>query len=197
MDKLQSPKLAPPGAGLPWLENFFLKYFYFPNKLRQSSWAGNLNRFSRESEKIIHVCQKMNEQDFQTRILIPRLKGMEDSSRFWSVALTVDHLMITMRGMSMIALELGAGKTVDVNTDVAKVKPKQENVSGRDQMMKQFREISDEVVGKLKALEKNHSNKNRVMHPWFGQITCEGWVWVLAQHQAIHRKQIQLIMERL
>lgn len=197
MDKLQSPTLAPPGSGLPWLENLFLKYVYFPNKLRQSNWAGNLNRLERETERIIQICRKLNENSFQTRILIPRLKGMEDSSRFWSVALTMDHLMITMQGMSMIAHELAQGKNPDVNTDVAKVKPKQENITNREKMISDFKQISVEVVAKLKAIEKNHSNQFKVDHPWFGKITCEGWVWTLGQHQSLHRRQIEMIVERL
>lgn len=197
MDKLQFPKLAPPGAGLPWLENFFLKYIYFPSKLRKSNWVGNLQRVGSETQKIVEICQKLDEKQFQTRILIPRLKGMEDSSRFWSVALTIDHLMITMRGMSMIAIELSQGKNLSVDTDVAKVKPKQEDVTTRDKMIEDFKKTSGEVIAKLKALENTHSNHHKVSHPWFGKINAEGWVWTLGQHQSIHRKQIQMIVERL
>lgn len=197
MDIFQAPKLAPPGAGIPRIEGLFLRYIYFPHKLRQSSWADNLDKLQRETRNILNICEKLTEQEFQTRILVERLKGMEDSSRFWSVALTVQHLMITMKGMSFVAAELAQDRPYTSTVGTADVKPKQEDVKVKAEMLQNFHKQSDEVVNKLKLFQEAHSSQYRADHPWFGQITSEGWVWVLAQHQALHRNQIQLIVEHL
>lgn len=197
MDKFQLPNLQPPGAGIPWMENLILRYVYFPMKLKQSSWGDNLDRMQRETKNIINICDGMSEKNFQTRVLVDRLRGMEDSSRFWSVALTIEHLLITIKGMTHIASELAQGRQLSVSADTASVKPKQENVTNRLAMVADLKLATDASIAELKVFQENHSTQYTVKHPWFGQITSEGWVWVLAQHQALHRKQIQLIASQV
>lgn len=197
MKNFQLPKLAPPGAGLPWIENFILKYIYYPAKLKQTSWNENLDRLQRETHNIINICDVLTEQDFQTRVLVPRLRGMEDSSRYWSAALTVSHLMISLESMASAALELSQGKKLEKRVGTADVKPKQEDVTSKMIMLKNLKELTDQTVNKLKAYEKEHSLEHKAWHPWFGEIEADGWVWTMAQHQALHRKQIQLIVKQL
>lgn len=197
MKDFQLPKLAPPGAGLPWLENFILKYIYYPAKLKQTTWGDNLDKLQRETRNIINICENLSEQEFQTRVLVQRLRGMEDSSRYWSAALTIDHLMITLQGMSYAALELSQGREVKKEVGTADVKPKQEDVTSKAVMLQNLKTLTDEVVAKLKPFTMDHSLEFKAKHPWFGYITADGWVWTLAQHQALHRKQIQLIVKQL
>lgn len=197
MKNFQLPKLAAPGAGLPWVENFILRHFYFPAKLKQTTWSENLDRLQRETRNIINICEELTEQDFQTRVLVQRLRGMEDSSRYWSAALTIDHLMITMKGMVHIALELSQGRNVEVVAGTKDVKPKQEDVTTKSAMLSNLKIATDEAVTKLKPFQNEPVGDNKAKHPWFGMIDSEGWVWTIAQHQALHRKQIQLIVKQL
>lgn len=191
------PKLEPAGAGLPWLEKFLLKYLYYPWKTGHHTWSQSIQNFQSETQKILKIVEKVSEEDFQTRILIPRLKGMEDSSRYWSIALTMDHLCITIGGMTMVAAELAKGNPLSIMVDTAMVKPKQENVGNKAKMIEQLEKITRESVNLLLPFEKSASGMHRLNHPWFGKIDANGWVWVLGQHQALHRKQIQLIVERI
>lgn len=193
----QHPKLDSPGAGLPWLENFILKHLYYPWKVSRHTWGENLKNFQDETQKILKIVDKMSEENFQTRILIPRLKGMEDSSRFWSVALTMDHLFITIGGMTMVAVELAKGNPLSITVDTAMVKPKQEHVLAKVKMIEQMEKITRESVNLLSPFEESASRKHKLNHPWFGAIDACGWVWVIGQHQSLHRKQIQMIVERL
>jgi hypothetical protein len=197
MDKFELPDLAPPGAGIPWLENIILEYFYYPIKLKQTTWSENLDRLQRETRNIINICEGLSEQEFQTRVLIKRLRGMEDSSRYWSAALVIDHLLISLKGMSYIANELALGHEISVSTGTALVKPKQENVTNKLGMLSMLKESTLNTVAQLQVFDQNHSDRYKVKHPWFGLITAEGWVWTLAQHQALHRRQIQLIAKQL
>ncbi|MCC7460708.1 MAG: DinB family protein [Proteobacteria bacterium] len=197
MKNFQLPKLAPPGAGLPWLENFILRYLYYPAKLKQTTWSENLDRLQRETRNIINICEQLTEQEFQTRVLVQRLRGMEDSSRYWSAALTIDHLMITLKGMSYAAVELSQGREVTMTVGTADVKPKQEDVTNKATMLLNLKNLTDETVSKLKPFAKEHSLECKAAHPWFGKITADGWVWTLAQHQALHRRQIQMIVKQL
>jgi hypothetical protein len=197
MDNFQTPKLAPPGAGLPWLENFVLRYLYYPLKVKQATWGQNLDRLQHETKIIIGICEHLTEREFQTRLLVRRLRGMEDSSRFWSVALTIEHLCITMKGMSYIASEIAQSHSISVVTDTAKVKPKQEDITSKLEMIEKFKKCTNDAMVLLKPHQSQHLDTVKINHPWFGPISAEGWVWVIAQHQALHRKQIQLIVEQL
>jgi uncharacterized damage-inducible protein DinB len=193
MQREQDPKLAAPGAGLPLLESVFLRYFYYPFRAKRFSWSDNLKRLHNETLKIVSIIQNLPEEQFQTRVLIPRLKGMEDSSRFWSVALTVEHLCITIKGMTFIASELAQGNDPHVTVGTAAVKPKQENVLKKEEMIKKLQTATAETITLLSKFTDSHSEKNKSYHPWFGEIDAAGWVWVLGQHQSLHRKQIHQI----
>lgn len=197
MKNFQLPKLEPPGAGLPWIENWILRYVYYPIKVKQNTWGENLDRLQRETHNIVNICDVLTEQEFQTRVLVPRLRGMEDSSRFWSAALTLSHLMISLESMSFAAFELSQGRKLEKRVGTADVKPKQENVTTKTSMLKNFKELTDETVSKLKPYENEHSLENKAWHPWFGEIEADGWVWTMAQHHALHRKQIQMIVQQL
>lgn len=191
------PKLDPAGAGLPWFENFLLKHFYFPWKVSKHSWTENLEKFQKETNKIVKIVEKVSEEDFQTRILIPRLPGMEDSSRYWSVALTIDHMCITIGGMTMVAVELAKGNPLSVSVDTATVKPQLDHIATKTKMIETLEKTVRESINLLSSYENTASKKYKLNHPWFGKINSLGWVWVLGQHQALHRKQIQMIVERL
>ncbi len=194
---IEYPKLDLPGAGLPWLESLFLRYVYYPSRLHKTSWQQNLERLRTETQKISKICDSIDEQQFQTRILIPRLRGMEDSSRFWSVGLAIQHLLITIEGMSHIAEELAKSHTISIEVDIAKVKPRQEDVTNKNDMLKKLQLATETTVQKLLPYHETPSRNYKQYHPWFGRITAEGWVWVLGQHQSLHRKQMQMIVKQL
>ena len=175
---------------------FSSKISIIPWKVAKNTWAQNLTRLEKETQKIVLISNTLTEQDFQTRILIPRLRGMEDSSRFWSVALTIEHLCVSLSGMSNIASELAKGNRIEVDTGTANIKPKQENLSTKPKMLEKFETLVKETVDILSVYE-TPSEKHKVHHPWFGNISANGWVWTIGQHQSLHRKQIQMIVERL
>jgi hypothetical protein len=190
-------ELDKPGAGLPLIEGLIARYHFYPSSMRRFSWDGSLQQMREEMEKIISLVQPLTEEQFRTPVLIDRLVGLEDSSRFWSGAMTIEHLMITIRGMTKIAARLAAGQPVTDPPGTAAVKPKGESGTPRDEMTAAFRQLTLDSIATLAPLGAAASDKHRAAHPFFGKIPAKGWVFVLGAHQKLHRVQIERIIKGL
>jgi hypothetical protein len=119
------PALAPPGAGLPRLELMIMRLVFA--WLRCCSTREQTTRlFRRERGTILRLASQCDPESGSRPVLIDRLCGMEDSSRFWSVFMVVDHLRIVNRGISEVIRLLGRGQTPARQLRIADVKPRPE-----------------------------------------------------------------------
>ena len=189
------PKLERPGAGLPWFETLVAKYWFVFRLSKKMSWDEVDQWFVSEGEKILKLAHTLNAEQLQEKVLIPRITGIEDSSRFWSVAMTLEHLMIVGQGMFLIASTLSRGEKVNFEVDVAKVKPL-EKISGAEACAI-FEGFMKDMKAKLKTEIKDRDSTTSHKHPWFNQLTARHWHWLMASHQQNHRRQIKLIIKGL
>src|SRR5262245_33569829 len=120
------PKLQRPGAGLPWWELLVARYFVFPRACRRLTWAAAGQLFQDEGARILAIWDALPAARLSERVLIRRFAGIEDSSRFWSAAMTVEHLNIVGSGIRRIISSLRRGKVPDRVTRVEDVKPRGE-----------------------------------------------------------------------
>ncbi len=81
---MHTPKLAPPGAGLPFPENVIARWI-LGIKTLTGNRAAFTAHFIREREAICRLIENLDEAALSRRILIVRPLGLEDSSRHWSV----------------------------------------------------------------------------------------------------------------
>lgn len=162
-------------------------------KLRVTSLDDARKLFGAEKEKILSLITGVSEELASTRILIPRLRGMEDSSRFWSLYMVLEHLRIVNHASTEIISTLLAGASPKIEASTASVKP------GAD--------IDETVVGAFIAgcekfegvcsTEKNFKTTHTLAHPWFGELNAQQWHFFAGFHMALHRKQILKILEGL
>ncbi|MDB6073440.1 MAG: hypothetical protein JWO89_1080, partial [Verrucomicrobiaceae bacterium] len=98
------PQFDEPGAGLPWLELQLGKGLFALGR-----WMGSKSsftvRFQREREAIRALLSTCDTESCTQRVLIKRPPGLEDSSRYWSLWMTLDHLRMVNHG---IARTIGA-----------------------------------------------------------------------------------------
>ena len=87
------PKLAAPGAGLPKIE-LFVARLLFAWQQRTGNRRSFDARFRKERERIRALVGACDAESGARRVLIRRPPGLEDSSRYWSVWMTLDHLRI-------------------------------------------------------------------------------------------------------
>lgn len=191
------PKLAKPGAGLPFFEHLLLRHWLFPRYVKKSTWTARLGLFLKEGEKIVALAKTAGPAiDRQRRVLIERVRGMEDSSRHWSVDMTIEHLTIVGNGMHEIISTLLAGGHPTVEADTAKVKPTGVVEDGVDRLaayelfLASFRRsLTDPTTAGAPTAKHPH--------PWLGPLTAGEWLAIAALHQRTHRLQIEAILAGL
>lgn len=76
-----------------------------------------------QSDKILKLARGLSSEQLIERPLIARLQGLEDSSLYWPVAMTLDHLTIVGNLMAHAVIELSKGNNVLTVVGTAEVKP--------------------------------------------------------------------------
>ncbi|MCW1924975.1 DinB family protein [Luteolibacter arcticus] len=184
--------LAPPGAGLPRLEEFFLR-----SGLKiYSRLAGRervLGLFLRDAERVLSLATPLDEATGRKAVLVPRVRGMEDSSRCWSPYMIVQHLVIVDKAILGMILLLAGGKTTNREVRVADVKPSPE---AGPEVMEEFRAVLARWQETLAGI-KDLRGGSRHAHPWFGPLDAHEWMSLAALHHGIHLRQMERVVNSL
>jgi len=181
-------RLAPPGAGLPPLELWASKIGFgiLRNTLsrrRIEDWLRN------ETSWVLAISGALSPEQMKREVLIPRLTGLEDSSRNWSAAMVLQHLVIVDTGIGELIGALTQDKTFKQEVRIADVKPTPD--AGREQL-----ELLDNALQTYLdrvASVQNLRTVGRHVHPWFGPLDGHGWHALTALHTMIHRRQLGAI----
>ena len=189
------PKLAPPGAGVPWPQGLVLKYIIAPFIAGKTDWAVSEERFNKLTQKILKELEGLNDFEQSKRVLVPPQTGLEDSSRYWSISMVLEHLVIVGNGISYAISELTSDRIPQGKADTAAVKPI--GAISASQSAAEFKKFAQIDYNNLVSGLKNKKSNLRFKHPWFGNITAKQWFWVLAIHHRLHLKQIREIKKRL
>ena len=189
------PKLDRPGAGIPLLERLFTRFWFLPRAVRRMSAETVSKFFVSELKKIAEIANNLGKKELTQRVLVPSIKGLEDSSRYWSVAMTLEHVVLVSETMEKISESLSRGLVPPIRVDIARIKPKGE--SDVLAVLDQFKTYvqKEEQKGPLEHLHV--FSQARLVHPWFGPLDARSWNTLKAFHAAIHRRQIQLIAKGL
>jgi hypothetical protein len=189
------PKLAKPGAGLPFIELVIAKHIMFPRLFATMSDETATMAFTAESEKIVKLAQPLSFTQLSERRLIPRLRGLEDSSRYWSVAMTLQHLIIVGDLVRETITNLADGKLNMALVGTGDVKPDAPVESST--IVNKFRDMSEYFVHETSLINTAACSSAKHPHPWFGPLNAHEWLVVASRHQAIHRAQVEAILARL
>jgi uncharacterized damage-inducible protein DinB len=187
-----SPSLAAPGAGLPLPELWIARTLFAFSRWSYTREGAN-KKFLREQEMIAILIEQCGPTLACQRVLIPRLRGLEDSSRFWSVAMTLDHLRITNAAFAAFIGQLAKNVIPPVVASTAVVKPSTEACF---EVVREYEQSCSQVMS---AVSENPRLNTAVQfaHPWFGAMNAEAWHLLAGIHMSIHRKQIQAILNQL
>ncbi len=146
--------------------------------------------YKEESDLILNACVHLHPDDVVVPVLIPRIFGIEDSSRYWSVSMTIEHLMIVGEKIREIIVALSHGELPETPADIAAVKP-----VGRygHEGIEIFRAFVDDYVWEIQERVEDRQSTQVFEHPWFGPLNAYQWVALGAMHQRIHRRQVERI----
>lgn len=186
------PTLAPPGAGLPALELIIARQL-FRLKCFLGSREKHAATFQRERATIRALTDSCDPTQRGVRVLIPRLPGIEDSSRHWSVWMTLDHLRITNVAFTQVIKSLSKGIVPPRKASTAAVKP---DPAVTVEVEAAYDASCDALLAAVAGVA-DLKTKARYTHPWFGDLDASGWHAVAAMHMGLHRRQIERIMAGL
>lgn len=147
-------------------------------------------QFERERDRVLSLVNACDGEMGATRVLIKRLPGMEDSSRYWSVWMTLDHLRIVHHTIASAIQSLGQGIIFKQEARTELVKPSPEATATSLEAFQR----SCALVLKRAAELPDLKTPLRYAHPWFGQLNAEGWYAMAGFHLKLHRRQIELIV---
>lgn len=186
------PRLADPGAGLPNPELFVARLLFALRRLTGSRRSFD-NHFRAERKLIADLVRSCDAEFGARRVLIRRIRGLEDSSRYWSVWMTLDHLRIVHLEISQIIKALTQGVVPEGRASTADVKPSIEATSA---VIGAYEESCDVLLATI-AAAPDLKTAARFSHPWFGPLDATGWHALVGTHIRIHRMQISRILEGL
>lgn len=149
--------------------------------------------FIREREAIRRLIANLDEPTLSRRVLIRRPKGLEDSSRNWSVLMTLDHLRIVHHAFIGVIGTLAKEQVPEGEASTAAVKP---DPAVTLDVIAEYEASCDALLATLSAV-RNFKTRTRFPHPWFGPMDAHGWHALTGGHMSIHRVQIERILERV
>ena len=185
-------QLAPPGAGLPGMELFIGRMIFAWRRWTGSRQTFNA-RFEFERAAIRKLVDSCDAESAGRRVLIERQRGMEDSSRYWSVWMTLDHLRIVNLQIGQIISALARDVVPPGRSSTANVKP---SPNASESVRAEYEASCDQLVVTVGAVQ-NLRTAVRYAHPWFGPLDASGWHALAGGHMGIHRGQIEQILTGL
>ncbi len=191
----QSPRLGEPGAGLPFYEWALAKYIIFPYRFLTVSKDQAISDFAEESKKILQIAGTLSKEEFCEKRLVRRQRGMEDNSRFWSVAMAVEHLIIAGTSIRSVLIALSKGETNLPPGSIKNMKPNPD-VAPTD-LLTRFEQMTEKFTRTASTAKLEAFPDATYTHPWFGPLTAKQWLVFAAPHQKVHRAQIEEIVRIL
>lgn len=186
-------KLAPPGAPLPWWQQL-LNRTVVPLFLRRHSWEKSDRVLRKSCERIVAAVSPLETGILEQRILVAPRWGLEDSSRYWSVAMTLRHLCLVNEAMLTYVASLENEVVPPGQPNTAAVKP--EEVPGV-QAVRAYRTMVESRIERALATLSRRNSTATLRHPWFGPLRSREWFSLLGIHQRLHETQIRDILREL
>lgn len=181
--------LEQPGAGLSVLDLWISKIGL--NALRSFLSRRRIEKLlCVETNKVLTAARGLSPEQLKQQVLAPRLIGIEDSSRFWSAAMVLQHLVIVDTGISELIVALADHKTHEQEVRIADVKPSTD--AGQEQLS-YLDEAVQTYLDRVATVDDLYT-EGRHAHPWFGEMDANGWHTLAALHTIIHRRQLESII---
>ena len=187
-----SPALAPPGAGLPGYELLIARVLFRLNRWRTSRAQAEAV-ITAERATILALVRGLDPERGRRRVLIPRPRGLEDSSRHWSIFMTLEHLVIVNREIARVIGDLAAGRMPSGAASTAAVKP---SPTADASVIPEFDRACVELA-QAGAGAATLRTSVRFPHPWFGPLNAADWQVLGGSHMRLHRPQLVAIQAAL
>lgn len=190
-ERIQS-ELESAGKGLPVVDALLLKRIIFPVLKTFMSWNMGMKLFENIGNRILNDVKELDDKTLFKRALITKTYGIEDSSRYYSPAMVLWHLVYVGGAIQEGIISLSKNESLDFVVKIENFKPFVEIsnniVSEYEMFLKEYRRTIEENV-------KDKHIRNYHVHPWFGPLNPHQWLVMSAIHQLIHKRQLRKILK--
>lgn len=188
----QLSRLAPPGAGVPWWQRLAGKYLLLPAFCLRLEWDRVPDLLDRQGRRLIALAGDQGDERLTRRVLVPPQIGLEDSSRYYSYAMVLEHLTIIGERIGSIVVELTHDRRPPGTVRTADLKPRggrsaAQAIEDYGAMLQRFRQRTLAEAGA-------RASRRRFEHPWFGPLSAFQWLCFAPFHQTIHLRQARRIL---
>lgn len=188
---MAAPVLKPPGAPLPLFQRLILRWFGRRMLRRKFTWESAPPSIEATARRMLDAVAGLDAAALRRPVLVPPMRGLEDSSRYWSPAMVFQHLAITGEIFTAIILKLSHREPITDKRGTADVKPATD--AGAVDVEK-FRVLHSDLGKRIGADVGTNRTGATFRHPWFGPLTAADWYALFAAHLLIHEKQMELIL---
>jgi hypothetical protein len=171
----------------------FIGRFLFACNRRLTSRAKAEAVIAAERAAILALVRGTDPVRGRIPVLIPRPRGLEDSSRHWSIFMTLEHLVIVNRAIARTINALVADELPPGVASTAAVKP---SPAAGASVVPEFEQSCDELT-RAGAQAASLRTRLRFAHPWFGPLDAADWKVMGGSHLRLHRPQLVLIQAAL
>ena len=176
-------------GGIPGGEQAFLNFVFRCGSVITSDRKA-ARSYKSEATDLLKLFDDLDFTLASNRVRIPRMMGIEESSRHWSVLMVFHHLNQVNGRIIEIIRELHRDLEPQDQVSLADFKPDPNcDVS----VISDFEVINlqfDKLIDELAPLKRRTSYP----HPWFGYLTAHHWACLAAVHMRIHRRQAKKIV---
>ena len=158
-----------------------------------ASPASILRLFRAEAGRAIALSRRLPQEQASRIVTIRRFPGIEDSSRHWSVYMTLDHLVMVNTAITALIHAICADGEYGVEIELEDVWPHADAGPDRVQALGAAVDRYSRLIARLGFLR----SRECYPHPWFGPLTARQWHALAAIHNRTHRIQIEKIVRRL
>lgn len=191
---VRAPQLQAPGAGVPAWQRLAGKYVLLPFWCLRCSWERVPDVLEAQASGLLRVASSLSDEQLQRRVLVPPQIGLEDSSRYHSYSMVLEHLTIVGHAVTRIVVDLSCARRPAGVVRTADLKPRglapAVALAGYRNMLAAFRHAA------LDECEDRRS-RTRFEHPWFGPLNAFQWLCFAPFHQVIHVAQARAIRRLL
>lgn len=182
-----------PGAGLPLLEGFFLRYVAALPIFLFSPQAVSSRRFQTLAQKLVVILESIPPDCFHTIVTTKRPFALEYSSTSWSLAMVLEHLILVGNVINVVLQGLIQDTPPQILVSTATVKP-----TGQiEAPIESFKKYAANYLAFVERYDLAKAKKTRHLHPWFGQLTALQWHTFTYLHLWVHIRQVKMIMRHL
>ena len=177
-------------AELPWYQQMVLRLMV-PYVAGKDSQKDNASAFIHLNTRILDLVDQIPLSQRSVRVMVPPQIGLENNCRYWSVAMTLEHLLLAGERIRSIIFQLAEGGSFQKGILMSDFEPSLTPDTAL--VAVKYRKFVSELMPELDELLIDVDLSATHDHPWFGPFHALQWHWLLASHSAIHWRQLQNI----